>query len=353
MAGDPAQSRTEAATPRRREEARRKGQVAYSPDLSTSFVLFVALLVLLALSPTIGGRLMQAMRSELVSAGRWAGRPTADPQVLVATLLSHAAMATGAVVAVAMAAAMLAGISQAGLRVTFQPLSPDWQRLNLASGWKRLLSLRSAVRAAMALAKAALVAGVCAWLISKDYAVWTRQPTLAAAVAAGWMSGLKLALLLAGAMLGLAGADYLFQRQRHEADLRMTRQELIEERRDEEIDPHLRARMRRLLREAAENRSVADVGRATVVVSNPTHFAVALRYERGETAEPVVLAKGADATARRIIRKAEEHGVPVLRRPPVARALYALGEIGESIPRDLFHAVAEILAFVYAQRRGQ
>ncbi|MCA9172864.1 MAG: EscU/YscU/HrcU family type III secretion system export apparatus switch protein [Planctomycetales bacterium] len=352
MAEDAGQSRTEAATPRRREEARRKGQVPYSADLSTSFTLFLSLSVLWFLSPVIGGQLAQIMRNSLgdIQLSDW---NVASTRTFMAWLIRHNIVTTGLLAGVAFVAALVAGVSQAGFRITFEPLSPNWNRLNPASGWGRLLSVKSGVKALMACGKACLAGAVAWWLIRSTAGQWGAQRTLHGAVSVAWFSGLKLALILSGVMLALAALDYIFQRTRHEADLRMTRQEVIEERRNEEVDPQIRARMRRLQREAALNRALSSVPNATVVVTNPTHYAVALRYERGETEAPVILAKGKNALAKRIMALAEENGVPVLRRPPVARALYALGEIGEPIPDTLFQAVAEILAFVYAQRRGQ
>jgi flagellar biosynthetic protein FlhB len=270
---------------------------------------------------------------------------------MLAALLSQGASACLLLVVAAIVVGVGAGALQAGLRISLQPLSPNWNRLNPFLGWQRLLSTKSWVRMAMTAGKGVLAAVIGYGVIRADAPRWMAAGSLPEAVVAAWQSGLRLAIGLSLALLALAAIDYLFQRWKHEADLRMTRQELIEERRSDEGDPHIRARMRRLLREAAQNRTLQDVPAATAVIRNPTHFAVAIRYQRGVTPAPVVVAKGHGAFARRIIDCAERHGVPVLRRPPLARALYAMADVGQEIPADLYHAVAEILAFVYGRSR--
>lgn len=352
MAQDTTQARTEQATPRRREDARRRGQVPYSADLSTSFVLFISLTTLWFISPLMGSELVRMMHIELSGAdvGSQVWQSDQVKQICI-VLVSRALMTTGMLSGIVFVATLTIGASQAGLRFTFEPLEINWEKLNIASGWSRLLSARSAMRAAMAVAKAAVTAGVAWWVIRGALDDYHPEMSLYEAITIVWYAGLKLGLILTGMMLPLAIADYLFQRQRHEADLRMTRQEVIEEQRDDQVDPHLRARQRKMQRERNKEQNLDQVSSATVVVSNPTHFAVALKYERGQMDAPILVAKGEDDFAQEIMAEARKHGVPVLRRPPVARALYALGQVGQVIPDGLFQAVAEILAFVYKTRR--
>ena len=352
MAQDTTQARTEQATPRRREEARRRGQVPYSTDLSTSFVLFIALAALWFASPLMGGQLVQMMRIELtaVDVGDQAWH-SPDVKRFLMLIVSRGLLISGMLAGVVFVSTLTIGASQAGLRFTFEPLTINWEKLNVTSGWSRLFSARSAMRAAMAVAKATVAAAVAWWVIRGAINDYDPEMSLFQAVTVIWYAALKLGLILSGIMLPLAIADYLFQRQRHEADLMMTRQEVIEEQRDDEVDPQLRARQRKLQRERNRQQSLGQVSTSTVVVSNPTHYAVALKYERGKMDAPIIVAKGEDDFAQEIMAEARKHGVPVLRRPPVARALYALGQVGQVIPPGLFQAVAEILAFVYKTRR--
>ena len=159
-------------------------------------------------------------------------------------------------------------------------------------------------------------------------------------------------MAIAAAMVVIGLLDYLFQRWRHEQDLKMTRRELEEERKEEEGDPHMRARIRKLQREVGQRRMMQDVPNATVVITNPTHIAVAIQYERGLMSAPKVVAKGADLLAMQIRQIAERHDVPVLERKPLARALYLAVDVGEEIPAEFYHAIAEILAYIYRLSRA-
>lgn len=170
---------------------------------------------------------------------------------------------------------------------------------------------------------------------------------LAYSVQVGWDMIRQLLMFVAGAALTWGAADYGFRWYRNELKLRMTRDELKEEIKSESGDPHMKARIRRMQKEAAQRKTLQDVPKATVVLTNPTHYAVALQYEAGVMNAPKVVAKGKGAFARRIAEIARENGVPVLERKPLARALYALGEVGKEIPVEYFRAVAEILAYVY------
>jgi flagellar biosynthetic protein FlhB len=341
------QSKTEAATPRRREEARKKGRVAYSSDLAAGLLLLSVLLALWWIGPQTVARLEQLLRGSL-------GQP-ADTEWSFASVHSLASSWTGQFVLLAapfvvisMLIAAAAGLLQAGFRVSFEPLKVDWERLSPARGWSRLCSGPSVMRGVMALLKAAIV-GVVAWWCFTHRAgevATAGALSLRQAMGTGWAVTMHIALAIVGTWIGLALVDYLFQRFRHEQELRMSRRELVEEQKQDQGDPHVRARIKKLQREAATRRSLLEVPRATVVVSNPTHFAVALRYERATMRAPRVVAKGADLMARTIIDMAKKHNVPVLERKPLARALYASVRLGEEIPFELYQAVAEILALL-------
>jgi flagellar biosynthetic protein FlhB len=352
------QERTEEATPRRRSEAREKGQVALSQDL-------VAALSLAAGASAVafgGARLAEAAGALLrdsttrlpelghadLGADGWSGVVLAAIQPLALPALL--------VIAPLLAVGMLAGYAQVGFQIAPKALEWNAERLSPASGLKRLFGARSAVRTLQSSLKIALVCAAAGW------SMWSSLPLLAN------LAGAPLGAVLAGtgSVLGRVGGagiatfaglsllDTFYQRWQHGRDLRMTRQELREEIKSTEGDPHVRARIREIQRRMARQRMMADVPTATVVVTNPTHVAVALRWEGDEGADgarkpsaPAVVAKGVDLMAQRIKQVAREHGVPLCEDVPLARALHARCEIGEEIPAELYQAVAAVLAQVW------
>jgi len=227
-----------------------------------------------------------------------------------------------------------------------------WDRIDPSVGLQRLFGSGTGVRALTALLKVIALA-VLAYVV-----LWTRlgeisrigEGTLGGALALEWSIISRLFLGVAVALLVIGGLDYLAQRLRLDRQLRMTRQEAKEELKQEEGDPQVKARIRKLQREAAQRRMFQEVPKATVVVKNPTHLAVALRYERGRMSAPKVVAVGAGHVAERIIETARRFGVPVVENRPLAKALYRLGKLDREIPVALYQAVAETLAFVYRLR---
>jgi flagellar biosynthetic protein FlhB len=348
---DDGQDRTEAATPRRRQEARKKGQVAYSGDLSGAVLLLTCVSVLWLGGKLLGRLMLDVVGSELLRCWRPQGE-TLLVGNLAETVFTQGLYLAGAVMVAAAGSALLVGVMQAGVYWTTRPLAVDWGRLSPARGWSRLFSSRSAVRGGFAILKAALLASVAAWVLyaRAGQISLAGHGTLGQAALIAWDLTMVLGMGLAAVMALLGLADYLFQRWRLEQELRMTRREVREELRQQEGDPQLRARIRKLQRETAQRQMLREVPQATVVLTNPTHFAVALRYERGQTEAPQVVAKGTGRLARRIAEIAGEHGVPVLQRKSLTRALYHTVEVGQEIPLEFYQALAEILAYVYRQR---
>lgn len=352
----PKDEKTEEATPRRRHEAREKGQVAISTELIAAVALFVALGAFLVGGGHIAsslGRLIVANLDEL------AGRALETLEVSDAAGLFQASareVLTGVLVVALplFLVGLFVGYGQVGFQVAPKAVRWDPARLNPVKGVSRLFSARSAMRTVSALLKIVLIG--CAM----STVVWLSLPDLSTLVGNDLgpvLVGLGTVLLratVAGLLviLGLGLFDLVFQRFQHDRDLRMSRKEVKEEHRNSEGDPHLRARIRQVQREMATRRMMADVPRATVVVTNPTHYAVALKYEVGgeQGAAPVVVAKGVDHVAQRIKEIAREHGVLCFEDVPLARALHAQAEIGQEIPEDLYAAVASVLAYVYRIR---
>jgi FlhB-like protein len=248
--------------------------------------------------------------------------------------------------------ALAIGFTQAGFLLSTQPLNPDLGRLSPIRGWSRLMSSRTVMRGASTIVKAAILATLSAWTLSSrtDQIALAGRGTLAEAVSMAWNLSMRLGFGMALCMVLLGLLDYLFQRWRMEQELRMTRRELQEEHREHEGDPQIRARVRKLQRETAQRQMIREVPKATLVLTNPTHYAVALRYERGETEAPRVIAKGEGQFARRIAQVARDHGIPVLERKLLTRALYQSVDVGQEIPMEFYQAIAEILAYVYRLR---
>ena len=353
MADDHGQPRTEAATPRRRQEAREQGQIALSHDLSAAIALLTVLAALWWGGRGVGLQLMSAIRSALryPVTSDWQSSHTVTAAHWISGQMAACA---GVVVGLLFIVSLSIGMAQAGFSVSFKPMEAKWERLSPANGWSKMFSWDAVVRGISVMLKVSVVGAVLVWYLSQrgHLLALLGQKTLGLGVAAAWQLTLETALVVAGSFFVVGAADYLYQRLRHEQRLKMTREELKKENKEDEGDPHVRSRLRRLQREAAERKMIQEVPKATVVVTNPTHFAVALRYDRHTMSAPMVIAKGSDRFARRIAEVARQHGIPVLERKPIARFLYKSVKIGQSIPPELYHAFAEILAYVYRLKRA-
>ena len=352
MAEESDLERTEPASERRLQQARERGQVPRSPELSTFAVLLAAGGGLMFMGSALLDTLTGVMRAGL-SLDRTAAFDTSQ---LGDRLLDGAASALIGfapwfllVAVVAIVAPMLVS----GWLFTFQSLQPDFAKLNPARGFSRIFSWPGAIELGKALLKSLLIGGVAAW------AIWSQRAQMVGLVTEPLGPALAhLALLLGGTFLTIAAAfalvvlvDVPFQIWDHRRQLRMTREELRQETKETEGDPQVKARIRSLQREAARRRMMAEVPKADVVVTNPDHYAVALRYSEGRMRAPRVVAKGSMLIAERIVEIARDAAVPVLRAPPLARALFAHAEVGQEIPAPLYNAVAEVLAWVYQLRR--
>ncbi len=254
------------------------------------------------------------------------------------------------VLLLALALGLASGIGQVGFAITPEALAPQWNRLNPATGLKRLLSMRGTVEALKGLLKMGLVGGVCyatlrGGIESGDLLRTMHEPlTQVISVVGGliWALGLRVSVIL----MILAVADYSYQKYEFEKSLKMSLTEIKQEAKQSDGDPHIKAKIRRLQREMSKKRMMQDVPKADVVITNPTHFAIALTYDGGVSA-PKVVAKGQDEVAARIREIARENKVPLVENKPLARTLYRSVDIGREIPADLFEAVAQVLAFVY------
>jgi flagellar biosynthesis protein FlhB len=346
MAND---DRTEKATPKHRERARKKGQVARSPDLGGAVVLIAGLLALSMMGPRIVDAGAANFRSILGQIAN-SGRATTGSGL---TSLMHSALSTIEVTVLpiactCMVAGVLASVAQVGFKPTTASLKPDFRRINPASGLKNLVGPNSLFEAIKALAKVSVVGVVASLALLPGLSGLASKVGIPPA-ALGLMFGeraLGIAQHAALAYVAIGLLDYAWKRHRHEQQLMMSKQQVKDETRQYGVSAEVKSALRRRQMQAARARMMAAVATADVVVTNPTHYAVALRYDGSRTA-PEVVGKGKDLIALQIRRVAEENGVPVLADPPLARALHGSTEIGQVIPEELYAAVARVLAFVY------
>lgn len=342
------QERTEKPSAKRLKDARKKGQVVRSRDLAVAGASVVATMALAAL----GGRLMyglgERMTVDLSNVGEapLAAVTAGDLNGLV--LRSGALIATlvGPIALCTMVTGVLVHGLQGGWTIASGALQLNWSRLNPASGVKRFRLIQSGADTLKTMVSVVVVAWL-GWLAVGaaigEGARWAWLPP-AGSAALGWEHIERLLWRVAWALALLAIGDYALQRHRLMSSLKMTKQELRDEAKENEGNAEVKGRVRRIQREMSRRRMLSDVKRATVVITNPTHFAVALEYRRGAMAAPMVLAKGQDLIAAAIREQARKHGVPIVENKPLAQALFKSAEVGEPIPAGLFAAVAEVLA---------
>ena len=347
-----AASRTEEPTPRKLERAREQGDVARTPDLP-SLASLAAAAAVIALA---GGWLVRDLAQALVPflAHPDAIRLEGSGPIEVAR---RACLAASPILVGVLTAAALAGAAgslvQTGFLFTPAKLRPELSRVSLTAGFRRVFGLDGFAHFIKSLLKV-LATGLIGWWVLKPHlAELTGLAALDPIAVLAFAGDVLRRLIFATVafLLAVAGADWLWQRQRFLARMRMTKEEVKEDFRHSEGDPHVKARQKQIRNERARRRMMQAVPTATVVIANPTHYAVALRYEAGETAAPVCVAKGLDSLALRIREVAEAAAVPVIEDPPLARALYAAVEVDEMIPQAHYQAVAKIIGFVLSGAR--
>ena len=346
------ENKTEKPTPRRRELARQEGQVAQSGEINNVFVLLAAVGALMMMGDQVFAQLVTLMSGHLGALG--AHRLTESAAVDLARSTVRAVLSAGMPLMLCTAAmGLLCSVAQTGIMFVPKKLSPDLSAIDPIKGFKNLFSLSALQKLAVALCKIAIV-GVIAYYLVRDRLDWLlslvgQSVWGIVSVTRSLCTSLMLRVLLA--LIVVAVLDYAWQRWRHEKKLMMSKTELREEMKREEGNPEIRAR-RAFMRRSLVHRMMAAVPEADVVVANPTHYAVALKWDEETMSAPQVVAKGADYMAERIKQVAREHGVPVIERKPLARALYDAVEVGREIPPKMYFAVAELLAFVLEKRNA-
>ena len=345
--------KTEAATEKRKQDSRKKGQVARSQDLSAVLVLAGSVLLLRVFGGRMIGGLQDFMsgaftnlhQSEL-SVQSVSGN---DTDVMLFTLQVLAPLLLGLVLI-----SVAANVVQTGPLLSREALKPQLRRINPLSGAKRILGKQGLLALARSLLKLTVVGTIVSLALRGHFADFSRLGvgTLGDDLNVFIEMAFEVVMLGTAALFVLALADFFFQRKLHAEQIRMTKQEVRDENKQQEGDPSVKGRMRQMRRDFF-NRMMTAVPQADVVITNPTHFAVALRYDPLSHAAPVVIAKGEQLTALRIRQLAEQHGVPIWEDKLLARALYASVPVGGPIPAELFQAVAEVLAFIFRLRSGQ
>jgi flagellar biosynthetic protein FlhB len=342
------QERTERATPKRLEEARKKGQVPRSMELSMAAVCIAAAVAIYSLGRGAATRFADLMREGL-------SLPpdiTMGDGVIWPTLMDASGRAILIILPILGAtflAALAAPLAIGGWNFSAQALQPKFSRLNPLSGFGRIFSTRGSVELGKGLAKVAVVAVIALVLLkglTGQMMGLSAEPLMGAIGHSAALAGYALLVLCFGLVV-IAAVDVPFQLWQHAKDLRMTREEVREEYKESEGSPETRGRIREAQRALARGRMMQEIPKADVVVTNPTHFAVALRYDDQKMRAPIVVAKGTDLLAARIREIALENAVPIVEAPPLARALYRTVDLGREVPAQLYVTVAQVLTYVY------
>lgn len=345
MAAD-REDKTEAPTPRRRSEARSKGQVARSQDLTSAILLLSAFIALRFFAPGLMNSLLA-----IISTSFQAQEPTKIDEVLPFALAigNELLHRLGPYLLIVMFSGFAILFAQVGPLLTFHPLIPSLTKINPINGLKRLFSIRSVMVAVINVGKLVVVGAVAYLSVTAGAAAILFASSLDFADVLRLLGVLmfKLCMQLSAALLILALLDFAWQKYRHERDLKMTKEEIKDEFRSMEGDPAIKRRRRQVQLQLSMQRLQKDVPTADVIVTNPTHISVAIRYDMDTMTAPKVVAKGADEVAIRIRQIAKEHGIPLVERRPLARALFEAVEVGQYIPDRFYQAIAEILAYIY------
>jgi flagellar biosynthetic protein FlhB len=352
MAEEDQDQKTEAPTGKRLQEARDKGQIAVSRELS-AWILFLGVLIVIGwLATPMASKLVGIMRFfiEMPHAVRLDDRGL---QTVVFTAITQVALATGLIFAVLAFAAFIGTVIQTGLFFSFELLTPDVGRLSPMNGFKRLFSMTAMVEFGKSMGKMVVLGAVAFFTIAPiafDISSFSQRPLMEALVFLYHQAVHLIALMLVTFTI-IAAGDLFYQRYQFIKNLRMTKAEVKDEYKQQEGDPLIKSRLRQIRLEKARKRMMAQVPKADVVVTNPTHYAVALQYDNKKMAAPTVLAKGVDRVAERIREVALEHKIPLVSNPPLARVLYDTVDIDQQIPTQHYRAVAEVISYVYKLKK--
>jgi flagellar biosynthetic protein FlhB len=347
MAKDP--SKTEKATPYRRKKAREEGQVARSMDVPISATLFVTFLLLIAYIPFATNKILQYFYYTFSQVLR--NIPSNGNDFMLLSFNIFIVLLVPIFI-VLLITGIVANVGQFGFLLTAKPLIPKLDRLNVVAGLGRILSLKTLFELVRNLLKLLVASAIGYFLFLKIFKESYSLSFISLNQEIYFLIKYILLMILFFALLSIpiAVIDFLFRRYEHEENIKMSKHEVKEERKMYEGNPQIKAAIRRKQRQLAMMRMMAELPKADVVITNPTHYAVALRYEKEKMEAPKVIAKGKDNIALKIIEKAKEHNIEIVREPPLARGLYEACDIGDTIPEEFYIAVARILAKIYKSK---
>ncbi len=346
-------NRTEKPTARRIRKAREKGQIARSKEVSSAVVLLGGLLMLMAFGQTLWGTLEFSMKQLL----RF-HVPSEITMEYLREVVNHGTtrvlLMVGPILLAIMASSVLANVAQGGLVFTTETLRLHFDKLSPQKGLQKIFSKNGLVELVKSILLLVVICVISYQVISEHLSLYPRLVLMDARKLLYWTASISYGVFIRVAifLLIVAIADYFFQRYRFMEQLKMTKQEVKEEMKDVEGDPITKGRIRRIQREMARKRMMASVPTADVIITNPTHYSVALSYKMDSMDAPKVVAKGVGFLALKIRELAQEHGVPMVENRPLAQTLYKTVEVGESIPSNLYKAVAEILAYIYKAKNA-
>ncbi|KXS40616.1 MULTISPECIES: flagellar biosynthesis protein FlhB [unclassified Candidatus Frackibacter] len=344
----PAEEKTEEATPKRRQEAREEGQVAKSQDLSMAFTLLFSFIVLFFLMNSMIVELSEFM-TKFLSDYLTLALTARNFHTLLLEIMRFILQLIAPIMVVTAVIGSALGIFQTGFLFTPKAIQPKISKLNPISGFKNMFSKKTFVEFLKSLLKISIV-GVIAYLTIKSrlsdiLLLGKMSLDQALRLIGGIVYSLAIKISIILIILGVG--DFIYQKWQHEQDLKMTKQQVKEERKQTEGSPEVQKRIKEEQQKLAMNRMMSDIPDADVVITNPTHIAVAIKFDMDTMEAPVIIGKGKGEVAQKIKEKAKEHDIEIVEEKPLARALYAEAEIGQEIPVELYQAVAEILAYVY------
>ena len=349
MPEKPDQEKTEPASPKKRADARKKGQVALSREIPAVLILIASLGFFFFGGAWMVGTMTRFMNSTFSNLNGMLFTDILSARALLALTIQKALYIMLPFMLAVLVAGVLGNVMQIGLLFSTETITPKLSKINPISGFRRLVSAKTLAELPKSILKLITVGSIAYIMVMKNL---SRMPDLMQMSVAdileafGWIA-FQIGFFVCLALIFLAAADYIFQRWQHEKGLRMTKQEGKDEQKQLMGDPQIKARIKSAQRDMARRRMMAAVPEADVVITNPTRLAIALKFDADEMDAPMVVAKGAGEIARKIRETAREHGVPLVEEKPLARALYKVVEIDQYIPVELYRAVAEVLAYVY------
>ncbi|OCA89620.1 flagellar biosynthesis protein FlhB [Bacillus sp. FJAT-27986] len=340
--------KTEKATPKKRQDARKKGQVAKSQDINTAVVLLGVFLILYIAGGFLKDRLLVIFKYPINLSATFS-YSEADLYLMLIELLKQMAIILGPIMLAAFIAGIIANFAQVGAMFSTETIQFKLEKIDPIKGFKRIFSMRALVEMLKSILKITVI-GVITF-----YSIWSRldeimmlsTKTMGASLITLADITVKTGLFASGALLFLALLDYLYQRFDFEKSIRMSKQEIKQEYKTIEGDPIIKSRIKQKQREMAMSRMMQEIPKADVVITNPTHYAIALKYDENQLDAPYVVGKGLDFVAQKIKLVAKENDIPMMENRPLARALYNQADIGQAIPEEFYKGVAEILAYVY------